>query len=172
MEDLIDGFRQDTVSDILGVDRAVDIIVNDPSRFDEVVPGLNDPSQHVREQCAKTIRHIAQLEPHLLTDHKQILLDRAEETDNTTIKGSLIWCLPRVPLDEPEQQRVLYLLESCVYSGHTFVVIQALEALAKLGERYPDFREPAVDLLQSRSQDSNRYVASRAQDALSILPNE
>lgn len=168
MDRLPDDFDADAAGRTT-VDDAVHSVVNNPARFDDVIQGLDDSRDSVRSGCAKVAEEIAELEPHLLTPHKQRLLTAAEEADHPIVRGSIFRCLPHLPLDDAELQQTLYILESAVYSSQTFLVTQALAALSTLGSRHPSVYDQAADLLHSRTQDSNSFVAKRARRAISKL---
>jgi hypothetical protein len=142
--------------------RAVTLVLGQPSRVPELLECLWSDDAVVRMRAADAAEKIAVQRPELLHPFKAELLGLAGETRQQELRWRLALIIPHLPLTRAELELSLSLLKQFPHDRSSIVKTCALQGLAELAKTDPEFESEMVGIIEHASRTGTPAMKARA----------
>jgi HEAT repeat protein len=173
--------RQETVENILrkleGGDRrsigrvneVVAQVLRDPSLFAVLFRGMLGDDPVVRMRSADAAEKISAQHPHLLQEHRAVLLSEIAHSEQQEVRWHVAQMLPRLELTQEEQETAVEILLHYLDDDSKIVKTFSMQALADFAQTDASLRSRVVPLLEELTETGSPAVKSRGRKLLRML---
>lgn len=147
-------------------DQVVEEVLNDPSLFDLLFPGMLSDDLLVRMRSADAVEKITARRPEYLQPYKETLIKQVAKSDQQEVRWHVAQMLPRLDLEQEERAAATGILLDYLHDESRIVKTFSLQALADFAEGDAGLRDQVITLLEDAIRTGSPAVRSRAQKLL------
>ena len=147
-------------------DQVVEEVLNDPSLFDLLFPGMLSGDPLIRMRSADAVEKITERHPEHLQPYKETLIEEVAKIDQQEVRWHVAQMLPRLDLDKEELTSAIQILLDYLHDESRIVKTFSLQALADFAEGDAGLRDQVITLLEDAIRTGSPAVRSRAQKLL------
>ncbi|WP_047374513.1 hypothetical protein [Exiguobacterium sp. ZOR0005] len=149
------------------VDEVVDIVGDNPDRFEELMTGLTDDRPVVRMRSADAVEKVTRRHPELLRPHQTTLFQQLHLATQQEVRWHLAQLVTRMAWTEEEAADIVRVLTGWIDTETSnIVIVNALQALFDLSMIHPRFRDDVITLLKEKRESGSPAVKSRSKKLL------
>ncbi|STO07442.1 hypothetical protein [Exiguobacterium aurantiacum] len=149
------------------VDEVVDIVGDNPDRFEELMTGLTDDRPVVRMRSADAVEKVTRRHPELLRPHQATLFQQLHLATQQEVRWHLAQLVTRMAWTEEEAADIVRVLTGWIDTETSnIVIVNALQALFDLSMIHPRFRDDVITLLKEKRESGSPAVKSRSKKLL------
>jgi hypothetical protein len=151
---------------IVNSDQVVEDVLNDPSLFSLLFPGMFSDDPLIRMRSADAVEKITERHPEYLQPYKETLIEEVAKIDQQEVRWHVAQMLPRLELDHEERTAAINILLDYLRDESRIVKTFSLQALADFAEGDVSLRDRVTPLLEDAVETGSPAVRSRAQRLL------
>jgi hypothetical protein len=144
----------------------VALVLQDPSRFAELVHCLWSDDAVVRMRAADAVEKVSRQKPALLHAFKAELLGLAGESRQQEVLWHLAQIISRLRLTRAERQRGIAQLKEYLQDRSAILRTLALQSLADMAADDPALREEVIGLVEEALRSGTAAMKARARKLL------
>ncbi len=148
------------------------MIVENPSRTEELVRCLRSNDPVVRSRAADALEKVSVKRPALLEPYKVFLLRVAATVEQQEVRWHVAQMLPRLPLTRREIKSAFSLLREYLKGRSAIVKVCAMQALAELALRDPGLGAPVRSIIETACREGTPAMRARGRRLLSGFPHK
>ncbi len=149
-----------------------DFVIDNPSRLNDLLEGLQDTNAVIRGRTAHAIERISRTHPEWLIDHLHKFIALTYEDQLPFVKWHLAMTLGNLAVLNKETKAIVNTLLDLVDDSAVFVKSWAITCLVIIGRRYPDYRQEIIERINGYRNDPSIAVRSKVAKAVHFLLNE
>ena len=153
-------------------DEVVDLVLEDPSLFGELIAGMTVDDPVVRMRAADVVEKVSEQRPELLVPHRRALLYRVAAIDQQEVRWHVAQMIPRLDLTEKELKHAVETLKGYLGDKSRIVRTFSMQALADLVVQDPTLRTDVLALIRDTMKSASPAVVSRGRRLLAELGPE
>ena len=147
----------------------VEVVLEQPSRFSEVVDGLRSDDPAVCGRCAYVLDHVSRQRPALLGPHKRALLGWVSRIDHWEARQALCVLLPRLELTTKQHDRAFEIARDYLEDESVFVRTFAMQALVDLSVFDPGLRAVVQPVIEQLTRSGTAAMRARGRKLLARM---
>ena len=169
MNRLLDQLKGGDRRSIGQADTVVDVLKKDPSRFQEVLKGINNQDPVIRMRAADVVEKVTRDNHGLLKGYEKEVIDEYSKIEQQEVCWHIALLLPRLSLGKKELEKVVDILRLYLEHDSKIVRVNAMQALADLVIAHGSIKKTAVQLIASTMIDGSPAVKARGKKLLKSM---
>lgn len=150
----------------------VQVVIEDPSKFDDLVALLDDEDQVVRGHAADALEKIAREKPEYFLPYMHVFLTAALEDSVPMVQWHLAMIFAHLALFSEVNNLTIPALINLLEKENVLTKIWAVTSLSIIGRLYPHYQTEIVGLLAELKDAPQPSLSKRIKKALEIILEE
>ena len=149
-----------------------DIVLENPSLFDEVIAGLDENDEVIRGRTGDALEKIARVKPELLHNHLPKIIRIAEKDTVPMVKMHLAMILGHLAIYEESIDDLTTCLLRLLKDESVFTKSWAIVSLCIIARKYPQNRNRIIERIAVYGMDDSIAIRTKVRKALNLLTND
>lgn len=149
------------------VDEVVQMVLSDPSLFDELFNGFFYDDPVIRMRTADAVEKISARNPGILKPYRTRILKEIARIEQQEVHWHVAQMLPRLKLKGDELQKSVAILKNYMDDESKIVKTFSLQALTDLAKFNPELQPEVIRLLKKAVLSGSPAIKARAKKLLS-----
>jgi hypothetical protein len=169
MTQILDMLKGGDLRSIGRSEEVVQIVLENPTRFGEVILGMVHEDRIVRMRSADAVEKITFKHPEWLQPYKEFILAKAAIVDQQEVRWHVAQILPRLDLSNDDVQVAVDILKGFLDDDSRIVRTFTLEALVGFIEKDANLEAWVIPLIEKFVEEGSPAMRSRGKRLLSRL---
>lgn len=156
-------------SEVTTVQGAVQLVLTDPTLFDELVSEILNDDYRIARRAAKAVEKVTRKNAAWLQPWKSIVLEQMTNSDNQHIRWQAALLFGRLQLDQHERDYVIEVLFNWLDCEGSVIRTCALQGLADQAQKDPTLLPDVLPLLEESLAIGTPAMRARSRHLLKKL---
>lgn len=167
---ILDKLRGGDLRSIGKADEVVAEVLGNPALFGEVFQGMKSDDPLVRMRAADVIEKVSKIHPEYLIPYKNELINELTKIEQQEVRWHVALMFTYLELTDPEKTAVCEILLSWLEKSKSKIVkVNALEALARIGNNDKKYRNKIIEILEEAIETGSPAMVARGKKLLAKL---